>query len=126
MNAAPTPETLVYYAGVGDRIKIGKSTATNLSCRMSCLKAEVLLAVEPGSYDLERDRHEQFSHYNLDGEWFAPGPALLNHIESLMGLYVLPRIPRRTPSKSVPRPRKQRQYFTPVTTVRPRAWSIYW
>jgi hypothetical protein len=31
---------------------------------------------------LERSLHASFREYHLRGEWFAPGPRLLHHIES--------------------------------------------
>jgi hypothetical protein len=40
----------------------------------------VLLAVEPGGYPREAQRHREFAALRLDGEEFEPGPALLDHI----------------------------------------------
>jgi hypothetical protein len=85
--------SLIYYVGVGDRIKIGKSGAANLGARMSMLRAEVLLAVEPAGELTERQRHDQFSHARLTGEWFEPTSDLLAFIDSLP-VYDLPPAPR--------------------------------
>lgn len=88
-------EWVVYYVGVGDRIKIGRTKRHNLTTRLSGLHAEVLFAIEPGGSETELRRHEQFAHRRLDGEWFSPGSDLLDHIQSLEGLETLPPLPRR-------------------------------
>lgn len=77
---------VVYYAKIGDHIKIG--TTGNVAKRMKELKADCLLASEPGSYDLERHRHAQFAQHHLPSygrrsEFFDPGDGLLDHIASL-------------------------------------------
>jgi hypothetical protein len=75
------PGTLaVYYAERDGFIKVGISR--NVGRRLAALKAR-LLAVEAGNYMSESNRHEQFAHLRVDGEWFSPGPDLLAHIETL-------------------------------------------
>lgn len=54
-----THDPVVYYLRFGDRIKIG--TTTNLRTRLISVPCDEVLAVEPGSYALERERHEQFA-----------------------------------------------------------------
>ncbi len=60
---------IVYYLALGNRIKIG--TTTDLPGRMAALPHEELVAFEFGSYKLEGQRHKQFAHARVVGEWFA-------------------------------------------------------
>lgn len=71
----------VYYALRGGLIKIG--TTQNVGARIRALKADHLMAIEPGSYDIERATHQRFDHLRKQGEWFRPGSDLLDHIEAL-------------------------------------------
>ena len=89
--------SLVYYARIGDYIKIGYST--RLRRRLATLRVDELLAVEPGGPDLERERHHQFDAERIDlrRENFRPSPALADHIEHLRDAHPLPhwaRLPR--------------------------------
>lgn len=59
---------VVYYLALGNRIKIG--TTTDLPGRMAAVPHEELVAFEFGSYKLERQRHDQFAHARIVGEWF--------------------------------------------------------
>lgn len=79
----PAPSPCVYYAERNGRIKIG--TSTDLPRRLYGLGWPVPLAVEPGGFDLERERHDQFASLRIDlaSEWFEPGADLLAHIASL-------------------------------------------
>lgn len=73
----------VYYARVGDRIKIGYST--NVRRRMGQYPpGSVLLAVEPGTKAMESTRHKQFFHL-LDAarEWFRQDDELKAHIAKI-------------------------------------------
>ena len=84
---------VVYYigtvlppSGVG-AVKIG--TTENVVRRIWQLRRDrpdaqlVLLATEPGGYDLERRRHIEFAGARLTGEWFALSPRLEYHIARL-------------------------------------------
>lgn len=89
---------LVYYARRGNLIKIG--TTTQVCYRMRKLKADDLLAVEPGSYEVETLRHGQFAAEQVvierrthPNEWFRPSDALLAHTEALRALHGLPELP---------------------------------
>lgn len=75
------PEGVVYYLAFNGLIKIG--TSTNVKSRISSLPHDELLATEPGSYELEKQRHRQFHHLRYKGEWFNPGPELQAHITQL-------------------------------------------
>lgn len=81
------PGLVVYYARLGaNHIKIG--TTADLPRRMVELRvvnASNLLAVEPGGYDLERQRHQQFRkwRYSKRKEDFGEGPDLLAHVRAL-------------------------------------------
>jgi hypothetical protein len=83
---ARRPEPVVYYLrrGNGD-IKVGHST--NLTDRVRRLRFDHgplgLLATEPGTGRLERQRHADFAGLRQEGEWFRPGHSLLRHIEML-------------------------------------------
>lgn len=72
---------VVYYIRRDTRIKIG--TTCNLTQRMLDLQPDEILAVEPGSYELEHRRHEQFAHLRVRGEWFTPALDLLDHIAAV-------------------------------------------
>ena len=79
------PAHVVYYARLGkNHIKIG--TTNRLSQRMVELRvvnADNLLAAEPGGFDVEHQRHEQFKkwRYNRRKEDFGEGKDLLEHIQ---------------------------------------------
>ena len=91
---------LVYYARRGDLIKIG--TSIKLRQRMVTLKIDELLAVEPGSYNLEAQRHEQFADDQViikrrgkPNEWYRPGKALVELTQALRAIHGLPDLSRR-------------------------------
>lgn len=79
-----TEVCVVYYVRLGvNHVKIG--TTGHLKERMVALRvanAENLLAVEPGSYELEAERHRQFAKHKYDRrkEDFEEAPALMEHI----------------------------------------------
>lgn len=73
----------VYYMRFSNRIKIG--TTSNLPNRLKGIHHDELLAIEPGGYFLEAQRHEEFSDLRLPGsrngrEWFDAKPNLLEHV----------------------------------------------
>lgn len=72
---------LVYYIRLGNRCKIGFSTS--LLSRLSALGAEEVLAVEPGSLTLEKQRHREFSDLRTRGEWFRLEDRLTEHCSHL-------------------------------------------
>lgn len=79
----------VYYVRLGDRVKIGWTS--NVARRMGELPVEQVLAVEPGSRRLERDRHAQFNHLSAAGrEWFTLAPDLLAHVAQLRDQHGVP------------------------------------
>lgn len=85
MERVRKARSVVYYALVGAHIKIG--TTIHLDERMRALGAN-LMAVEPGSFDLERDRHEQFASLRVPRtEHFRPGPDLVAHVAALVERY---------------------------------------
>ena len=77
-------EGQIYYAQVGDVIKIGYTT--NLLQRMgSYPPGSRLLAVEPGTRKLERARHSLFTvHLSHGREWFNPNEELDAWIEQVI------------------------------------------
>lgn len=93
-----TGRSVVYYLRRRDGlIKIGFTS--NLALRAGMLTQTYgdldLLATEPGSRNIERQRHRQFRTARLDPlspwegegatEWFAAVPSLMHHIEMLRG-----------------------------------------
>lgn len=83
--------SLVYYVRIGNYIKVGYST--RLRSRFTTLRADELLAVEPGGAELERQRHEEFDLERIDRrrENFADSDRLLQHIAALNEKHGLPR-----------------------------------
>lgn len=89
--------SLVYYARIGDYIKIGFST--RLRSRLNSLRVDELMAVEPGGYDLEQMRHVEFDADRIDlrRENFRPSDHLLEHIAAIRTQHDLPhwaKLPR--------------------------------
>jgi hypothetical protein len=108
--AAPSHHhpAVVYYMRMGDLVKIG--TSTNIRSRIATLNTQGVMAVEPGSYAVERERHAQFAHLRGHGEWFILGEDLAAHIADVReqfaaetGSTVEQWVAERTP----PRRRKQ-------------------
>lgn len=80
----------VYYMRINNRIKIGFTTNLRQRSRNYPPGTE-LLAVEPGSRELEARRHDQFSRSLAQGrEWFAESEALTRHIAELAEQYATP------------------------------------
>lgn len=89
------PDGVVYYIRRGNLIKIG--TTRVFANRMSSLRPDEILAVEPGSFSLESQRHQQFEQhrYNRErpgtkSEYFHPGDDLKAHILELRNRYGVP------------------------------------
>lgn len=80
----------VYYIRFGDRIKIG--TSSNLKGRLSTLAYDEVLAVEPGTQALVRERHREFSVLRIDGQrmWFHDARALRAHADRLRSEHGVP------------------------------------
>lgn len=99
---APEPERpategeVVYYIRRGNIIKIG--TTANLRQRMLALMPDEILAVEPGGWALEQQRHRQFEAQRIDrqSEYFFPGAELRRHISRV-------RAEHGAPSAGLPR-----------------------
>ena len=73
----------VYFVEVGERIKIGYSVDVRRRMR-AYPPGSVLLAVEPGSPEMERQRHQQFAGCLLDGrEWFRPDDVILEQAAAI-------------------------------------------
>jgi hypothetical protein len=81
MVASTQPGQVVYYARMGNRIKIG--TSANVARRMKEINPEELMAVEPGGHALEHCRHIQFEHLHTHSEWFRHEADLASHIAAL-------------------------------------------
>ncbi|MCT2299761.1 GIY-YIG nuclease family protein [Dietzia cinnamea] len=75
-------QAVVYYARLDGMIKIG--TTTQLVKRMKQLRAD-LLAYEPGTYDIEAERHREYDIARSHLEFFHPSPELVGWIKILRG-----------------------------------------
>lgn len=83
-------EGWVYYMRINGRIKIGYTTNLRQRSRNYPPGTE-LLAVEPGTREVEKRRHEQFSRSLAQGrEWFAESPDLTQHIATLAAQHATP------------------------------------
>ena len=88
IEAKPLPEfqAYVYYLMLGpETVKIG--TTRNLPDRVLQLRTEMqyVVAVEHGSFDVERERHREFAPERIGSrEDFRLSERLKAHIESLM------------------------------------------
>lgn len=77
----------VYYIAACGRIKIGKSE--NVQKRLAEIQtpeAPELLGIEPGYSEVEAERHREFGHLRVYGEWFMPGPELMAQVIKVRGL----------------------------------------
>lgn len=76
------PHGVVYYIQFGNRVKIG--TSINWQSRIRGIPHDTVLAVEPGSYSRESERHQQFSGSRVQrSEWFEVTPELSTHLDEL-------------------------------------------
>lgn len=83
-DAAKQARSVVYYVRIGRHIKIG--TTTNLLARFQSfhVEDEALLATEPGSYELEKQRHTEFADERIGRrEMFTPTLRLIAHIDAV-------------------------------------------
>ena len=83
--AALASQPVVYYLRFGDRVKIG--TSANFEVRRHAIPHDEILAVEPGNELVETARQNQFRRFNVKGEWFRAGGALLAHAKALRQLH---------------------------------------
>lgn len=86
---------VVYYIRRGDLIKIGTTRA--FIARMRTLMPDEILAIEPGSYTLENQRHQQFDEQRFGrdrrgarSEYFHSSPELIQHIRTLRSEHGVP------------------------------------
>lgn len=75
---------VVYYIRRDEFVKIG--TTIRLRDRMRALAPDEILAVEPGSYQLERLLHRRFAHLRAPfmREYFRRAPELDTHIAEVL------------------------------------------
>ncbi|WP_394436266.1 GIY-YIG nuclease family protein [Streptomyces sp. SGAir0957] len=78
------PGAVVYYIRRGEYVKIG--TTTNLRNRMRDLMPDEVLAIEPGSYELEATLHAEFGkiRVSLSMEYFHLTDELKAHIDAVV------------------------------------------
>lgn len=93
---------VVYYVDFGDSIKIG--TSVSLRDRLTSLRVspDNVLATEPGSFELERQRHAEFKHLRIGTtEQFKVETDLLLHIKSVRDKHGDPAISKTVGPYSV-------------------------
>jgi len=80
----------IYYLRIGDQVKIGY--AADVRKRMRAYPPDAqLLAVHPGTPDLEKVMHRNFEHCLAAGrEWFDPAPPLMEHIANVVSVHGSP------------------------------------
>lgn len=71
----------VYFMRHDRIIKIGYSV--DPPRRAVSLAGAVILATEPGGRREEEATHARFAHLRVHGEWFSPGPDLIEYINKL-------------------------------------------
>ena len=121
-------EPVVYYARRGSLVKIGTTTA--LRPRLLDLRIEELLAVEPGYYDLEKQRQAQFAAFQIvikrqgkPNEWYVPAKPLLEFTRALREIHGLPDLSRWETRQLAPEERAILALLPPlVMQVRP--WTL--
>lgn len=84
------PDGVVYYIRRGEFVKIG--TTTRYRSRMQALRPDEVLAVEPGSYSVEDQRHRQFasSQFHPGSEYFRIHDDLISHVVALRAEHGVP------------------------------------
>lgn len=100
-------QPVVYYAAIGDYIKIGYTT--RLRDRLATLRADRLLAWEPGGYDLEQQRHKEFTASRLDlrRENFKASVILSAHIAGVREQHGLPEWAARPRTSQITQSQKE-------------------
>jgi hypothetical protein len=77
----------IYYLRIGDRLKIGYSADVRERMRAYPPESE-LLAVHPGTRDLEADMHRRFTGSRAAGrEWFRETPDLAEHVAQVIAQF---------------------------------------
>ncbi|MGW6872895.1 GIY-YIG nuclease family protein [Streptomyces xanthophaeus] len=84
------PDGIVYYVRRGNLLKIG--TTAKYDARMRALRPDEVLAVEPGSYALEHQRHNEFdaSRWSRGSEYFHISDELRAHVVELRQQHGIP------------------------------------
>ena len=86
----PNSTGFVYYMRINGRIKIGYTANLRQRSRNYPPGTE-LLAIEPGTRQLEKERHDQFARTLAQGrEWFAESPELRTLIDHLAKQHGVP------------------------------------
>lgn len=108
VNSPQNPSGVVYYLRLGDLIKVGFTV--DLAARLRDYPPHAhVLATEPGTKTLERQRHHELRHsLNLGREWFARSDEVLAHIESVLAEYGEPVVVGKS----------KNQHHYPVTVTR--------
>lgn len=92
-----TEHAWCYFMRHETNIKIGYSKDPRK--RALALAGAEILAKEPGAASREAALHAKFAHLRLHGEWFEPGPDLMEYIADLrkqLGLGPIPESSRQS------------------------------
>lgn len=91
-TSAPDAPGMVYYIRINGHIKIGYTANLPQRSRNYPPDSE-LLAVEPGTPQTERERHQQFSRHLAKGrEWFRESEEIAAHVAELQALNGVPDV----------------------------------
>jgi hypothetical protein len=108
-------QSVVYYARIGENIKIGYTI--NLRQRLGALRIydEDLLATEPGGRELEAQRHTQFKRERIDPrrEDFRPSKELNTHIAQMVAIFGPPIITTYRSGGKNDQARSEKRRFRP-------------
>jgi hypothetical protein len=86
--------TVVYFAQMGDCVKIGYATDLRKRIAALCLPMSAVIATMPGGRDLESDLHARFARSRIDrSEWFTITPDLEEFIQSIGAIRDMRRAP---------------------------------
>lgn len=83
---------VIYAAQVGDYIKIGHTG--NLQHRLNQLRADELLAFQPGTLDDEQRLHRELAVWAAKGrEWYNPAPPVIHAVNEMRAFCRLEPLP---------------------------------
>lgn len=91
----PPEPSWCYFMRHETNIKIGYSKDPRK--RALALAGTQILAKEPGAKQRESELHLKFDHLRIHGEWFEPGPDLMDYIASLRQQMGIGPIPESSP-----------------------------
>jgi hypothetical protein len=100
---------MIYFAQAGENgpVKIGYTENRDRRMReVQGMNGEVLtvLATLPGGRKREAELHRRFAHLRRHGEWFEPGPELMDYVRNVRDAVLPVRRPQRRAPPLLPPP----------------------